>query len=373
LALAEVPDFRQAQGLRHSLAAVLALTCAAMLCGARGCKAVAEWGRNYDPELMKALGFTRLTPCPSTLHRLFRPLDWEQFEAALRAWAEGILAAPGAGQRDDAGAPGGLAIDGKTLRGSRKQGLPDAHVLSVVSHYLGLTLTHTAVPEKTNEIKAVQQVLRSVILEGRVVTVDALLTQREVAETIVAQGGDYVMAVKGNQPQLQSDIAAVFEAAPTPAEHRENAATHDLGHGRIEHRRLTTSNVLVGYSDWPGLAQVFRLERQVIRKKTGEVREETVYGVSSLPPNVASAARLLAYARGHWTIENRSHWVRDVTFDEDRSQVRCGNAPKVLAALRTAVISVLRLNGERNIAEATRRLAAQPRACLAYLGIEGEN
>lgn len=373
LALAQVPDFRRAQGRRHSLAAILSLACAAMLCGARGCKAIADWGRNYDPELMAALGFTRATPCPSTLHRLFRYLDWDAFEAKLRAWAEEVVAAPGreGGRGVATETPLAVAIDGKTLRGSRKQGLPDAHLLSAVSHHLGLTLTHVAVPEKTNEIKAVQEVLKSVLLQGRVVTVDALLTQREVAETILAQGGDYLMVVKGNQPQLQADIEAVFEAAPLPTETRETAATCDLGHGRIERRRLTTSDVLTGYSDWPGLARVFILERRTIHKKTGEVREERVYGVTSLPAARASVDLVLGYARGHWTIENRSHWVRDVTFDEDRSQVRCGHIPKVLAALRTAVISVLRLGGEPNIAAATRRLAAQPRTCLAHLGLEG--
>lgn len=371
LALSAVPDFRQAQGRRHPLAAVLALACAAMLCGARGGKAIAEWGRNYDPELMTALGFTHGTPCPSTLHEIFRHLDWVAFEAQLRLWGEAVLAA--LGPQGDVPDREALAIDGKTLRGSRKQGWPEAHVLSAVSHRLGLTLTHTAVPEKRNEITAVQTVLRSLVLAGRVVTVDALLTQREVATTIRAAGGDYVMPVKANQPQLLADIAAVFAQPPLATEHRESVLTRDVGHGRIEQRRLITSDVLVGYSDWPGLAQVYLLERRVIHKKTGEVREERVYGVTSLRPDQASAAVLLAYARGHWTIENRSHWVRDVTFAEDRSQVRCGHGPKVLAALRTAAINVLRLRGETNIAAATRRLAAQPKTCLCYLGLIAEN
>lgn len=275
-ALAQVPECRQAQGRRHPLPAVLALGCAAMLCGARSAQAVAEWGRNYDPELMTALGFTHLPPCASTFRTIFCRLDWEAFATQLRLWAEALLAATGA--PEDGEAREALAIDGKTLRGSRKQGLPEAHLLSVVSHRLGLTLTHAAVPEKTNEITAVQEVLRRVVLEGRVVTVDALLTQREIAATILARGGAYVMVVKGNQPQLEADIAAVFAHPAAPGEHREEASTASVGHGRVERRRLTTSDVLVGYSPWPGLAQVFMLERRVIRKKTGEVRESECMG-----------------------------------------------------------------------------------------------
>ena len=210
-------------------------------------------------------------------------------------------------------------------------------------------------------------------LEGRVVTVDALLTQREVATTIREGGGHYVMIVKGNQPQLQADVAEVFAEASLPEEHRETASTHELGHGRIERRELTTSSALVGYSDWPGLSQVFRLQRQVTQKKTGQRHTETVLGVTSLSWEQVDAAGLLVQTRGHWKIENQSHWVRDVTFDEDRSQVRCGQLPKVLAALRSTAIGLLRARGEPSIARATRRLGAQPWHCLALLGVGPDN
>ena len=181
------------------------------------------------------------------------------------------------------------------------------------------------------------------------------------------------MVVKGNQPQLRTDIAELFAEPRGPSEHRTTATTHEVGHGRIERRQLTASTALVGYSDWPDLAQVFELQRTVTCKKSGASRQETVYGVTSLSPNEASAAQLLHLSRGHWRIENQSHWVRDVTFDEDRSQVRCGNLPKVLAALRTCAIGLLRSRGHASIAAATRRLAAQPWNCLAYLCTLPEN
>jgi hypothetical protein len=211
--LGEVPEVRSARGRRHPLGAILGLACAAMLCGARTYEAIAEWGRNDDPALARALGFTHpKTPCAATLFLLFRRLDRAQVEAALGAWAEQVLAALPAA----AGEAEGIAVDGKTLRGSRRQGAPGAHLLSAVSHRLGLTLGQVAVGEKTNEIPLAPVLLRGLLLEGRVVTMDALLTQREVAQAIVAAGGDYVMLAKDNQPQLRQDIATLFTSPPSP-------------------------------------------------------------------------------------------------------------------------------------------------------------
>ncbi len=201
---------------------------------------------------------------------------------------------------------------------------------------------------------------------------DALLTQRHVAQTIVDGGGDYVMIVKNNQPQLHADIALVFTLPPA-GDRQESARTVDIGHGRIEQRTITTSEALVGYSDWPGLAQVFELGRHVITQKTAKERAEVVYGVTSLSPERATPGRVLELVRGHWHIENKSHWVRDVTFDEDRSQVRWGNIPQVMAAFRNTAIGLLRWTGSPNIAAACRRLAAQPAQALALIGIEFEN
>jgi predicted transposase YbfD/YdcC len=367
--LAELPDFRSNHGKRHPLGAILALACSAMLCGYRSYTAIAEWGCHYGEHLVRAFGFTHRSPCAATLHTVFRRVDREAVEAKLGAWAEGLLGeAPRTEGSEDA-----IAMDGKTLRGSQKQGAPGVHLLSALAHRLGLTLAQQAVDDKTNEIPVALELLRHLVLEGRIVTMDALLTQRQIAQQIVDAGGDYVMVVKENQPQLLEDIATVFVLALIAGERRTAAETLDLGHGRIEQRWLQTSNVLAGYSDWPGLAQVFQLERQVIIKKTGEVREAVVAGVTSLAPERADAARLLTLIRGQWQIENQSHWVRDVTFDEDRFQVRCGNIPQVMAALRNTVIGLMRWAGYTNIAAACRRFAAQPTAALHLIGIALEN
>jgi predicted transposase YbfD/YdcC len=365
--LAEIPDFRAAQGQRHPLSAILALGCCAALCGYRSYSAMAEWGRNYGGRLVRALGFTReQTPCAATLHTVFRQLEVTEFETRLGAWAESWL---GAAAVPDTGVEG-VAVDGKTLRGSRKQGAAGTHLLSALSHRLGVTLGQQAVDAKTNEIPQAEELLTALVVAGRVFTMDALLTQKELAQQIVDGGGDYVMIVKGNQPQLQAEIATVFALEPVPDEQRQAAHTVEVGHGRIEQRELTSSDVLAGYSTWPGLQQVFQVARETTEKKSGQVRAEIVYGVTSLRRERASAACLLGLVRGQWTIENRSHWVRDVTFDEDRSQVRSGHVPQVMAAIRNTAIGLLRLAGETNIAAACRRMAAQPEQALALIGIK---
>jgi predicted transposase YbfD/YdcC len=366
--LAEMPDLRSRRGKRHPLSATLAMACCAMLCGYRSYSALAEWGRNYGTGIAQALGFTHNTPCAATLHTIFRQVDRDDLEARLGTWAESVVVSTPAASAGEVA----VALDGKTLRGSQKQGAPGVHLLSALSHHVGLTLTQQAVDAKTNEITQVETVLRQLVLKDRVVTMDALLTQRHVAQAIVDEGGDYVMIVKENQPQLRADIELVFTLPPA-GDRQETARTVDIGHGRIEQRNITTSEALVGYSTWPGLAQVFELGRHVIIQKTGQERVEVVYGVTSLSSERATPGRVLDLVRGHWSIENKSHWVRDVTFDEDRSQVRCGSIPQVMAALRNTTIGLLRWAGHTNIAAACRRLAAQPAQALALIGIEFEN
>lgn len=207
--LRQVPDPRMRRGVRYPLAALLALACAAMLCGYRSYSAISEWGRNYDPAFLQALGFTRESaPCAATLFQAFRRLDRGRLEELLGAWAEQVLAATGTQEEP-------LALDGKTLRGSQKQGAPGAHLLSVVSHRLGLTVAQAGVAAKTNEIPVAGTVLEGLVLKGRICTMDALLTQRALAQQIVTGEGDYVMLAKGNQPTLEQDIARVFTAPPS--------------------------------------------------------------------------------------------------------------------------------------------------------------
>ena len=190
-----------------------------MLCGARSYSAIAEWGRNYGTRIAQALGFTHATPCAATLHTIFRHVDRDEFETHLGAWADSVVGSlPAAPEAPEPA----VALDGKTLRGSKKQGAPGTHLLSALAHQVGVTLAQHAVDDKTNEITAVETLLEQLVLEGRIVTMDALLTQRHVAQTIVDKGGDYVMIVKENQPRLRADIELVFTLPPSrrPARHR---------------------------------------------------------------------------------------------------------------------------------------------------------
>jgi hypothetical protein len=184
---ADISDFRQSKGKRHPLPAILSLAWCAMGCGYRSVGAIADWGRNYGTPIAKALGFTHTPPCAATLFTIFGRLDRETFEANLGAWADSVMAHTPAPPEASEEA---IAVDGQTLRGSKKQGAPGTHWLSVLSHRLGLTLRQQAVDAKTNEIKAIETVLEQIVLNGRVLTMDALLTQRQVAQTIVDKRGD---------------------------------------------------------------------------------------------------------------------------------------------------------------------------------------
>jgi len=353
--LAEIPDFRKAKGKRHPLSSVLALACAAMMGGYQSYGAIAEWGRNYDRRFTKALGFIhKKTPCAATLHTIFRNIDVRLLELKLGIWAESILshsliqeheAISGEAISGEAISGEAVAIDGKTLRGSVKQEANITHLLSAVSHRLGLTLAQCSVDlkdgDKTNEIGVMPEVLQSLALEGKIITADAMHTQRETCQSIVDGDGDYVIVVKDNQHKLLDDVMTVFHGPFSSMLEKSYDTMLDSGHGRIEKRCLTASSELQDYTDWPGLKQVFMVERSTTVKKTGEYYAETVYGITSLAPEQADASRLNNLVRGHWHIENRSHWVRDVTFDEDRSQVRSGNIPQVMAALRNTVIGLM--------------------------------
>jgi predicted transposase YbfD/YdcC len=203
-------------------------------------------------------------------------------------------------------------------------------------------------------------------LARRIVTGDALYCQRALCQRIVDGGGAYLFVATENQPRLYDDLYWLFER-PAPDEAPFASAVEHRQHGdRIETRRLWASSALVGYSDWPGLRHVCKIERQVLAE--GALSRETAYAVTSLGPETPPAV-LLRLWRGHWAIENRLHYVRDVTFGEDASHVRSGTAPEVLAAHRNVVIGLLRRAGHANIAAGLRQMAWQPGAALQLLGI----
>lgn len=373
--LAQVPDPRDPRGLRHPLPALLGQVSCALLCGARSLTAVADWGRDYAGPLVATLGYTRArTPCCATFHAVLQDLDWTALEGQLRAWALAVEDCLGAAT--PAASEEALALDGKTLRGALKMGADVTALVTALGHRFGLTAGAVEVVAG-DEIAAVQTLLARLCLGGKVVTVDALHTQRKTAQLILAQQGEYVMTVKGNQPDLQEAIVSLFAPELAAAQERESAWETTQGHGRIENRRLLTvrvpSDAPPALATWPGAQQVFVLERHVWKRKQRLGQRELVYGVTSLSRSEASAADLSRFVRGHWRIETRSHWVRDVTFGEDASLVRTGKIPQVMAVLRAMVITRFRADGVTNIARETRRLAAQVEGCLRLLGLATDN
>jgi predicted transposase YbfD/YdcC len=223
------------------------------------------------------------------------------------------------------------------------------------------------VATKDHEVRCAAQLLAGRDLRGCVLTADALHPQRHWCRQIRAQGGDYILMAKKNQPGLLQEIAFLFEGVWPAWLEQQEAQTVDKGHGRIEVRHLRTSPELNEYlgGQWAGLAQVFQIEREITR--AGAVTQEVVCGISSLPVQAAGAERVLALVRAHWHLENRVHWRRDVTLGEDASQVRRGQAPQVMAALNNVVLSLMDRHRVRNVPAQMRAFAANPVAALALL------
>lgn len=367
---AAIPDPRHARGVRDPLVSLLLLSCVAMLAGARGQSGIADWAKNYGEPWRSRLGFTHPTgPSQATLHRLFAHIAVGVLEAHLARWTQQVCAALTV---DTAGEPGlvGVAMDGKTLRTSRQCGATETHLVSLCRHQLGLVFGQVAVGDKANEITASDDLLAMLLLTGVTVTGDAMFTQQAIAQTILDTGNDYLLVVKENQPTLHTEITTLFVDADAIVTSASETTTHSQRH---ERRCLHASTELTGYSQWPGLAQVLCMERHSTDCHTGRQHHERAYAVTSLPPTRATAAQLLTVWREHWHIENKVHYVRDVTYGEDASTVRTGAAPHALAALRNLALSLLRRDGATNIAAACRRYAAQPALALTAVGLAWDN
>jgi predicted transposase YbfD/YdcC len=356
-ALAEVQDLRKQRGRRYPLCALLVIAVLAKLAGYAKLRDVAEWARLRQAELCPLLGLQRrVLPHPTTWSRIFASgLDPAQLEQDVASFFK----------RQFAQAPPKrgsivLNIDGKTLRGTipsgSKQGV---HLVAAYLPQQGVVLAQLAVRHKANELTVVPSLLGQIDLHGVVVSGDAIFAQRNLSVQIVEAGGDYIWTVKGNQESLRDDIAWLF--APLRAGERaeefdwRTAVEVRKGHGRIEEREITVSRVLAGYSEWPYLEQVFKL--RVVRTEAGKTTESVRYGVTSLPMQVASPRRLMELMRQHWGIEGGLHQRRDVSLQEDRSQVRLGQAPRVLASLNNIVVGLVLQAGEQNLAAVQRAFA----------------
>jgi len=200
-------------------------------------------------------------------------------------------------------------------------------------------------------------------IAGKTITADALLTQRKLAQYLIERNADYVFTVKGNQPTLREDIRLIFEERGRP----DFSEPLTLAHGRIEQRCIWTSTALNDYLDFPGVGQVFLIERLTIEKTTGETSSETVYGVTSHPSATVSAAAILAFNRDHWSVENGCHYILDWNWDEDRCPIRTGHGPENITALRRFAIGAIRSKSRDSVSATIQRLARNVRLVLDYL------
>jgi len=272
-----------------------------------------------------------------------------------------LLSAPNAGQSTE------INLDGKSLRGTIKAGQTQGlHLLAAYLPDEGIVLCQIEVGSKENEIVVAPRLLKSIDLKGKVVTGDAMFAQRELSRQVVEAGGDYVWAVKDNQASLRQEIESLFEIEEgrTTLKAMKNdlttAETTDKEHGRLEQRRMTTSSMLCGQFDWPGLRQVFKIERESEEISTGKRRNERVYGVTSLTNEDASAKKLLEIVRKHWMIENGLHYRKDWTLREDYCRLRIGDAAQAMAVINNLIVGLALREGFKYLPDARRKYNAQP-------------
>jgi len=372
-ALSAVPDPRKARGKQYSWILLLTLVSSALASGERSGHGIASWVAEHASALLVWLHPERgRLPSESTLRRALRRVDVVALEQRLAQYTcpIAVAAEPQVAVINSQGEIlQGQALDGKAVRGACAHGQP-THLVSLVQHTSAVTLAQVAVEQKRNEISAAPALLQGRAGPGTVTTMDALLTQRALAELIECQGGYYVMVVKRNQRRLYDDLALFFQLPAIAADHEQSdrVQTVTKRHGRLETRTLECSTAGADYLVWPGIAQIMRrtCERTVI--KTGKYSVEVSYGLTNLRADEAQAEQLEALWRGHWTIENRKHYVRDVTLGEDQGQAYCGSTPQALASLRNALIDLMRQHGWMNLADALRHYGASVPRVLALIG-----
>jgi predicted transposase YbfD/YdcC len=361
-------DGRKRKGLRYELALLLLLIVLAKMCGEDRPSGIAEWAKHRAGMLGEMLRLKRKgMPHHSTYRRILGEVVCveelervnQDFLSGKRFFGKQVL----------------VSIDGKVLRGTLDVQQRGTYLLAAYLPREGIVLMEVAYAGKGYEPQAAPQVLKSMDLREKVIMGDALHTQREVSSQIVEAGGEYIWFAKGNQPKLEEDIRLWFEpdVRPIPGmnfppKDLESARTTSKGHGRLERRTLTVSSQLKDFLNWPYLEQVFKLERHSISLKTGEIRDQTVYGLTSLAREEIAPAELLAMLRSYWGIENGLHYRRDVTLLEDQTRMTKGHMGQAMACINNLVLGILLAKKKcRYLPTARRYFSAHPSEALALI------
>jgi len=365
--LERLRDGRDPRGVRYQLADVLSLIILAKLGGEDEARGIADWLKHRGEVLVKALKLPRSSmPHALTISRILgQAVAPEELERILQGYFDG---------QAQMSQEVVIAIDGKTMRGTIPTG--ETQGLHLLAAYLpgeGLVLMQVEVESKENEIVAAPRLLEVLDLRGKVVIGDAMHTQRQLSIDIVTAGGDYLWIAKDNQSQLKEDIAHLFApqqcppaTSPLPTDF-QSVTDHTYGHGRYETRTITTSSMLKDFLDWPYLEQVFKLDYRALNFKTGQVQSQTHYGLTSLSATEAKPHRLLALKRHYWGIENRLHYRRDVSLNEDRCRLRIGHAARSMAILNNLVLALIDRLDFQTLPDARRRFSAKPLEALHLL------
>ena len=376
-AFEQVTDGRKQKGKRYPLPLLLTLLMLGKLAGETTVNGIVDWIKERQGWLREQLDWPKRFPTNSTYSEALAHCDAEQIVTVI---ANVLLKARAVEQCESD--PSRLqvqkaeetltqvAMDGKTVRGTLKhksEGQPSVHLLSLYECHSGIVLTQRAVKSKENEISAAAALVHPALVKGRLLSTDAMHTQKKWCACVHAYDGYYLTIVKKNQPQMYQDLVDFFDDPDAEQEEWQYAKKVQKGHGRLERREIWSSTQMNEWfeTEWAGVAQVFRLRRNV--KEGDKEREETVYGLTNLPRKKASASRLLAFQQAHWRIENRLHYRRDVTLGEDACQVRITGAPQALAALNGGVLALMDWLHVPNVASQMRHFCAHPLEALHLL------
>ncbi len=377
-AFEQVKDQRKKRGKRYPLALVLTLMCLAKLAGETTISGIVEWVNLRGNWIRLQLDWPKRFPTNATYSHILAGCDGEEVAQAI---AQVILKARAVEQCEDE--PSRLvrqkseeeklihtAMDGKTLRGTlghRRENQPPVHVLSLYECETGIVLAQETVKKKENEITAAGAFLRPLLVKGRIISADAMHTQKKWCAGVQAYGGYYLLIAKENQPGVLQDITDFFAEKQLDKGEWDYHKKVQKGHGRLEVREIWTSTQMNEWfqKKWAGIAQIYMIQRSV--KEGKKERRERAYGITNLPRKKAHAERLLDLNQKHWYVENRLHYRRDVTLGEDASQVRIKGAPQVVAALNGGILALMDWLSVTNVASQMRLFDAQPQKALQLL------